>query len=78
MHDLVDTKCLCQRFGVTERTIRNWRNRKHNPLPYLRCGGKVRFSFRAVREWIESAQAQVTDEEIRMQQVLREIIEESV
>lgn len=56
--ELVDTRrrflskpALAAHYGVSERTIRTWREKG---LPGRRCGREVMYEIAAVDRWIES------------------------
>lgn len=56
--ELVDSRrrflskpALAEHYGVSERTIRTWREKG---LPGYRCGREVMFEVAAVDKWIES------------------------
>ncbi len=49
--EIIDTKELCKRLGITEPTVIRWRQK--GKIPYLQIGSAVRFDFRAVIKALE-------------------------
>ena len=50
--EIIGTKELCSRLGVTEPTIIRWR--KKGKIPWLQLGSSVRFNYPKVIEALES------------------------
>lgn len=49
--DLISDVQLAPLIQVGPKTLANWRSRKEGP-PYLKFGNLVRYSRRAVAEWV--------------------------
>ena len=62
-----DTMCepgpVAKYFGVTERTLADWRRAGSGP-PYIRCGHKtIRYLAGSVREYARNSQVASTSQE---------------
>lgn len=44
--EVIDTKTLCLRLGITQPTVIRWRKKKR--IPFLLVGSSVRFNYSAV------------------------------
>lgn len=44
--EIIDSKTLCLRLGITEPTLIKWRNRKK--VPFLKLGGSIRYDWNQV------------------------------
>jgi predicted DNA-binding transcriptional regulator AlpA len=55
MEDLLNTRQLAQRLGVSPGTLRNRRSENLGP-PFKRIGRTVRYDLREVLHWIEKSQ----------------------
>lgn len=50
--EILDTKELCNRLGMSEPTIVRWREK--GKIPYLRIGTNIRYDWAKVLEAIEN------------------------
>jgi len=54
--DLIKPNVLATEWEVTEKTLANWRSRRVGP-PFVKIsGGTVRYSRKAVAEWLVAQQ----------------------
>ncbi len=45
---------IATKFGVSRSTIRRWKERQEDPLPYLQCGIRsLRFIEEEAEKWFE-------------------------
>jgi predicted DNA-binding transcriptional regulator AlpA len=56
--ELVSVKTLSQLLDISEKTIWDWiyksrRQPTHDPIPYHKLGGLVRFNLRDVWAWVD-------------------------
>lgn len=49
--DLIKSDVLAADWGLSPRTLNNWRSRRIGP-PYVKINGAVRYSRRACSEWL--------------------------
>ena len=50
----MDLKAIQQYACVSERTIRDWIHRPHNPLPAVQVGNKILIRRSSFDRWLES------------------------
>jgi excisionase family DNA binding protein len=51
---LLSTEEAAPLLGVTPGTLEVWRTTKRYPLPYIKCGSKVRYRKSAILQFLES------------------------
>lgn len=57
----LDLRALTDYAAVSERTLRTWIHRAHNPLPAARVGAKVLVKRETFDRWLEAQPARPTD-----------------
>ena len=57
----LDLKALTGYACVSERTLRDWIHRLHNPLPAVRVGTKILVRRSVFDSWLESYQVKNVD-----------------
>lgn len=50
--EIIDTRELCSRLGITEPTVIRWR--KKGKIPFIQIGSSVRFNYHKVLEALET------------------------
>ena len=61
--DLLSTQQLAMDFGLSFRTLENWRQNGGGP-PYIRCGGRlVRYRRRDAADWLTARRYSSTSSE---------------
>lgn len=60
LEDLMDRKALAEYFGISEKTVDNWRfGRGHKqPIPWLRLANNIFFSRTQIVWWLNEYQRQ--------------------
>lgn len=54
--DLLTPEQAAQLLGMSDRTLATWRSTGRHALPYIRVGGRIRYSKAALTAWLESRQ----------------------
>lgn len=51
--EIIDTNMIAQYLGVSEGTVRNWRDLPADPLPAIKIERRVMFRRDAFFDWLE-------------------------
>lgn len=54
--DLLTPEQAAQLLGLSDRTLATWRSTGRHSLPYIRVGGRIRYSKAALTAWFQSRQ----------------------
>lgn len=54
--DLLTPEQAAQLLGMSDRTLATWRSTGRHGLPYIRVGGRIRYSKAALTAWFQSRQ----------------------
>lgn len=54
--DLLTPEQAAQLLGLSDRTLATWRSTGRHALPYIRVGGRIRYSKAALTAWFQSRQ----------------------
>ncbi len=54
--DLLTPEQAAQLLGMSDRTLATWRSTGRHALPYIRVGGRIRYSKAALTAWFQSRQ----------------------
>lgn len=72
-HEWLDLKALTQYACVSERTLRSWIHRPHDPLPATQVGNKILIRRSAFDGWLETHKVQAVDIEGIVEDLVAEV-----
>lgn len=52
--DLLTPEAAATLLGMSSRTLATWRSKRRHGLPYIRVGGRIRYSKTALLNWLQS------------------------
>ena len=52
--DLLTPEAAATLLGMSSRTLATWRRKRRHGLPYIRVGGRIRYSKTALLNWLQS------------------------
>ncbi|MGH1449937.1 MAG: helix-turn-helix domain-containing protein [Pseudomonadaceae bacterium] len=64
--DLLTPKQTAELMGVSVKTLASWRSSGRHSLPYIRCGGRIRYRHQAVMAWLRDRTQTHTADTVRL------------
>lgn len=52
--DLLTPEAAATLLGMSSRTLATWRSKRRHGLPYIRVGGRIRYSKTSLLSWLQS------------------------